>query len=48
MPAKTPDPSVIQPIANVETLTFVKPAIKNQTSLWAFSPTSPIRISRVM
>ena len=48
MPAKTPDQSVIQPIANVETLTFVKPAIKNQTSLWAFSPTSPIRISRVM
>ena len=28
MPAKTPDPSVIQPIANVEALTFVKPAIK--------------------
>ena len=30
MPAKTPDPSVIQPIANVEALTFVKPAVKNQ------------------
>ncbi|MDY6264405.1 MAG: CatB-related O-acetyltransferase [Fibrobacter sp.] len=29
MPAKTPDPNVIQPIANVEALTFVKPAIKN-------------------
>ena len=29
MPAKTPDPSVIQPIANVEALTFVKPAVKN-------------------
>ena len=29
MPAKTPNPSVIQPIANVEALTFVKPAIKN-------------------
>lgn len=29
MPAKTPDPSVIQPIANVEVLTFVKPAVKN-------------------
>ncbi|MBQ3777465.1 MAG: CatB-related O-acetyltransferase [Fibrobacter sp.] len=28
MPAKTPDPSVIQPIANVEALTFVKPAVK--------------------
>lgn len=28
MPAKTPDPNVIQPIANVEALTFVKPAIK--------------------
>ena len=28
MPAKTPDPSVIQPIGNVEALTFVKPAIK--------------------
>ena len=30
MPAKTPDPSVIQPIANVEALTFVKPDVKNQ------------------
>lgn len=29
MPAKTPDPNVIQPIANVEALTFVKPAVKN-------------------
>ena len=29
MPAKTPDPSVIQPIANVEALTFIKPTIKN-------------------
>ena len=30
MPAKTPDPNVIQPIANVEALTFVKPDVKNQ------------------
>ena len=29
MPTKTPDPSVIQPIANVEALTFVRPAVKN-------------------
>lgn len=30
MPAKTPDPNVIQPIANVEALTFVKPDVKNK------------------
>lgn len=30
MPAKTPDPNVIQPIVNVEALTFVKPDVKNQ------------------
>ena len=30
MPTKTPDPSVIQPIANVEALTFAKPDVKNQ------------------
>ena len=30
MPAKTPGPNVIQPIANVEALTFVKPDVKNQ------------------
>ena len=30
MPAKIPDPNVIQPIANVEALTFAKPDVKNQ------------------
>ena len=30
MPAKTPDPNVIQPIANVEALIFIKPDIKNK------------------
>ena len=28
--AKTPDPNVIQPIANMEALIFIKPDVKNQ------------------
>ena len=30
MPAKIPDPNVLQPLANVEALTFAKPDVKNQ------------------